>query len=493
MSEYLMYLRKSQLDRDFDDAKGETLLRHKSVLTEFAEKNGYHIAHIFEEVVSGDSLAARPEMQKCLEYVNTGEYEGVLCMDIDRLSRGSSFDSGYITNVLQLNNCKIITPQKTYDLNGEYDEQFTDLKFMFARMELRSIAKRTYRGRMASVNEGKWIYTKPYGYNIVKLQGTKGSTLAINEKEAEVVRLIFQLSSSGMGYTKIANEMVKRNIAPPKTAWSTSTIDQILRNKVYCGYVPVGRTRVKRVITSEGAVKRQLRPLEGGKWLKGLHQPIVSEEDYEIAYKRARQNTHQKKGTDLVNMFAGLLRCKYCGKILVTTTNSKPVQHALVCRTPLCTNGGISINKLEKIIIPMVMEHLSDLTVSLQGASQEDYNKIYTQKINALNKALMDAETRQSKICEYLENGTYTLEIFQKRNEVIVQEIEKIKSEIAGLKKPDENTAVKELPKLNSLAEIYWEMSANEKNKFLKAIISNISYERLSRKDEPVIVIDYKL
>lgn len=50
------------------------------------------------------------------------------CIDIERLSRGSSLESGYIMQVLQTNNCKIITPSKIYDLQNESDEQFTDMK-----------------------------------------------------------------------------------------------------------------------------------------------------------------------------------------------------------------------------------------------------------------------------------------------------------------------------------------------------------------------------
>ena len=78
-------------------------------------------------------MHARPEMMRLLDLISTGMYAGVVCMDIERLSRGSSMDSGYIMQVLQVNNCKIITPGKTYDLRNDSDEQFTDMKFMFSR------------------------------------------------------------------------------------------------------------------------------------------------------------------------------------------------------------------------------------------------------------------------------------------------------------------------------------------------------------------------
>ena len=88
----------------------------------------------------------------------------VWCMDIERLSRGSSMEAGYIMQVLQTNRCKIITPNKSFDLQNESDEQFTDIKFMFSRYELKTINKRLVRGRNQSASEGKFMGSMaPYG------------------------------------------------------------------------------------------------------------------------------------------------------------------------------------------------------------------------------------------------------------------------------------------------------------------------------------------
>lgn len=171
MEKYIMYLRKSQMDRDYDEVSvEETLSRHQKILNELCEQRRLFVDQTLKEVVSGESLYGRPEMMKCLELINTGDYSGVVCMDIDRLSRGSGMDSGYIMQVLQINGCKIITPSKTYDLANESDEQFTDMKFLFSRYELKTITKRLIRGREQSVAEGKFMGSvPPFGYEIVKI------------------------------------------------------------------------------------------------------------------------------------------------------------------------------------------------------------------------------------------------------------------------------------------------------------------------------------
>ena len=94
---YALYLRKSQADQP-DESIAEVLAKHRTMLMELADKMGVTIAQadIFEEVVSGESLYARPEMLRLLEQVEAGAYAGVFCMDIDRLGRGSMSEQGII-------------------------------------------------------------------------------------------------------------------------------------------------------------------------------------------------------------------------------------------------------------------------------------------------------------------------------------------------------------------------------------------------------------
>ena len=113
MDRYLMYLRKSRMDTDYEQVSvEETLNRHRKILEAFCAEKHLYVAEVLEEVVSGESLSSRPKMMRLLELVNTGMYAGVICVDIERLSRGSSLESGYIMQIFQANNCKIITPYK---------------------------------------------------------------------------------------------------------------------------------------------------------------------------------------------------------------------------------------------------------------------------------------------------------------------------------------------------------------------------------------------
>src|SRR5215469_4102968 len=101
-----MYLRKSRAEEL--KTNEETLSRHKEQLMAFAEKNKLHIVDIFEEVVSGESLFARPEMLKLLQNVENEIYDAVICMDIDRLGRGNMQEQGVILEAFKASGTKII-------------------------------------------------------------------------------------------------------------------------------------------------------------------------------------------------------------------------------------------------------------------------------------------------------------------------------------------------------------------------------------------------
>lgn len=143
--EAAMYLRKSRAE-DGQDTDA-ILRRHRETLTEYASRTGLRVMETFQEVKSGESLYARPEMLRLLEEVEAGRFGAVLCMDIDRLSRGGTRDRGLIWETFKDAGTLIVTPSKVYDLSTESDEIMTEFYGLFASMELRQIKKRLARGR----------------------------------------------------------------------------------------------------------------------------------------------------------------------------------------------------------------------------------------------------------------------------------------------------------------------------------------------------------
>ena len=195
MSNYCIYLRKSRADAEAEArGDGETLLRHEKALIELAKKMNLNVKSIYREIVSGETISARPIMQQLLSEVGQGLWDGVLVMEVERLARGNTIDQGIVAQTFKFSDTKIITPMKTYDPNNEFDEEYFEFGLFMSRREYKTINRRLQRGRVASVKEGKYVANQPpYGYNRKKIENDKGFTLEPNETEAKVVKLIFEL------------------------------------------------------------------------------------------------------------------------------------------------------------------------------------------------------------------------------------------------------------------------------------------------------------
>ena len=127
---YAIYLRKSRADLELE-AKGEleTLAKHERQLKELASKLNLNVVKEYKEVVSGETISARPQMQELLRAVQDNLYDGVIVMEIERLARGDTIDQGIVAQTFKYSNTKIITPTKTYDPNNEFDEEYFEFDF----------------------------------------------------------------------------------------------------------------------------------------------------------------------------------------------------------------------------------------------------------------------------------------------------------------------------------------------------------------------------
>ena len=135
---YAIYLRKSRKDRDLDTQSGEdTLSRHRTQLLTLADSMTLPIGHIYQEVVSGETIAARPEMRRLLDAVEQNAWEGVLVMEVERLARGDTIDQGVVFQAFRYSGTKIITPSKVYDPENEFDEEYFEFGLFMSRRSIR--------------------------------------------------------------------------------------------------------------------------------------------------------------------------------------------------------------------------------------------------------------------------------------------------------------------------------------------------------------------
>lgn len=489
MQQYLMYLRKSRLDTDYEEVSvAETLSRHRVTLEKLCRSKRLHVAEVLEEVVSGESLSVRPQMLRLLELVSTGKYAGVVCMDIERLSRGSSMESGYIMQVLQVNGCKIITPGKTYDLQNDADEQFTDMKFMFSRYELKTINSRLVRGRNQSASEGKFMGSMaPHGYRIVKLPGEKGNSLTIEPEEAKFVRMIYDMyGQQGMGYNAIAYRLNDLNIPSRKSKWSQTSIVNILTNEVYLGKIRWRYEPVKKVIR-DGMMSKKRILNNDYELFEGRHEPIITQEQWDLARAVQAKKNHNPVNVErqLQSPFAGILVCGKCGASMKRTVpdknrNPTPWYH---CSRRGCDCKIIKCATVETAICDAMEEWLENYTIQLKNEQQNKTDLIET-ALESVRGQLASLQAQQDTICEYLEKGIYTIEMFTKRNSTLSTEIKNLQSAEDSLLQQKRDGGRKDqmaeqiIPITQQILDSYPMLTPSEKNQLWQLVMKRASVYR---------------
>lgn len=493
MSEYAIYLRKSRADLEAEaHGEGETLLRHEKMLTELARRMNLPITDIYREIVSGETIEARPQVRKLLSEIEKGRYKGVLVVDVDRLARGDTVDQGIIARTFRLSGTKIITPKKVYDPNSEFDEEYFEFELFMARREYKIISRRIQRGRIASVNDGKFIgSTPPFGYDKVKLKNAKGYTLEPNA-EAETVKLIFKLYLDGKGATVIAETLDDMGIKTRSgSSWSKSTISDILSNPVYTGKIRWSyRPDVKSV--ENGVIHKRRTTNENCIIVNGLHKPLVSEDDFIRAGKMTVLNRKPpvKPSTVLQNPLSGLIYCRKCGSKMTRLGSGKKNKYDVIkCPNRHCKCVSAPIYLVEELLIEGLKKWLGLHSLKTgrvsENASAINTIKVKNKKIEELQAELAAAEKQIANTYDLLEQGIYTTDTFIQRNKVLsdrtkkaADEIQKLQKEIKAL---EDINLIKEqiIPRVENVIASYDKCgSAEEKNALLKSVLTRIEYEK---------------
>ena len=161
----IIYLRKSRKDTEFgnDEPIEKTLERHEKILQDFAINTfGCKIPdkNIYREVVSGDNIEDRPEMQKVLQLIESDKIKGVLVVEIERLARGNTIDQGIIVQRFQLTTTRIIVPTRVFNLDDEFDLSYFEDSLYQSRKYLQYIKRILARGREQAAREEK-VSTSP--------------------------------------------------------------------------------------------------------------------------------------------------------------------------------------------------------------------------------------------------------------------------------------------------------------------------------------------
>lgn len=488
---YAVYLRKSRADLEAEAmGQGETLARHRAALLDYAARHGLEIGAVYEEIISGESIDARPKMKQLLREVEQGRWAGVLCMDIDRLARGNSADQARVSNTFRISGTLIITPSKVYDQSRESDEEYVDFELFMARREYKAISRRIMRGRIASVKEGHFIgSTPPYGYNKVKVEKGRGFTLSPNS-ESDTVKLIYSMCISGMGCNVIARRLNMMGIEPRKgSSWSSASIQDILKNPVYSGKIRWQYRREEKSLT-DGIVTTRRCENPDCIIAQGLHPALISEEEFDRAqqFLNSRRIPHKKENTELRNPLSGLVYCGICGSMMTRLgTGSRNHSDTLRCPNRNCGNVSAKLELVESALVESVARWLNDCRVNVSRKSAADTAKAERTAADKVRSELAKLDSQRERIYSLLEQGVYSAGEFRERMEALEKRRTQLSENLRQAKQAvseaegDQQLYAQIIPRAERVMDIYAQSTPEEKNRLLKTIISRAEYIKTER------------
>lgn len=317
---YYVYLRKSRADIELEKLKKfDTLKQHEQFLKDRVKQLGIKVHKTYREVVSGESIQQRPEMQKLLAEVETGTVDGVLVVEVERLTRGDAKDQGVVAQTFKYTNTKIITLNKIYDPNSEEDEEYFEFGLFMSRREYKTINRRMQRGRMANVLDGKYCASQPaFGYKKVRVKYGKGFTLEPVPEEAEIVKSLFQKRANGVGHDIICNWLNSLEFKPRKSdVWTPATIKEMLTNPVYIGKIRWNFNKQQKKLVNGQIIRTRKKASKDELILvEGLHPAIVEEELFNLVQDTHYKNTSVRRNLELQNPLATLVKCADCGRTM---------------------------------------------------------------------------------------------------------------------------------------------------------------------------------
>ena len=502
--EIIIYLRKSRSD-DPTLSVEEVLQKHETILNEWAEKNisaAIPENNRYREVVSGETIEDRPEIQTVLKCIESPKIKAILVVEVQRLSRGDLEDAGRLIKLLRYTNTVVITPQKNYDLSNEYDRDIFERELKRGNEFLEYQKKIMNRGRLLSVSQGNFIGSiPPYGYDRTWVMDGKRKcpTLKENKEQADIVRMIFDMYvNQDLGRQVICNRLEELGVKSPHGEyWSPYTLIELLSNVHYIGKVKWNWRKTLTVIEDGEAVKTRPKSKEGDYLIyDGKHEAIISQELFDAAQAKRGKNHRAKAATKIRNPLASLLFCR-CGKAMTMRTykskdgNTRCAPRLICNNQTHCHNGSCLFDEMIEQVCSALQHEIADFEIQLKN-NNSDAVKLHANVIKSLENKLKILQAKELSQWEAQADpdpvNRMPQEIFKQLNTKLLKEKEETQQalnnayETAPANINYEEKIKRFTDALTALQSTT--VDAQTKNKLLKACIKRIEYSREQPKRE---------
>ena len=321
------YIRLSR--EDGDKAESDSVGNQRTLLHEFIRRQEELklIDTYIDDGWSGTNFE-RPSFCRMIQDIEKGKINCVIVKDLSRFGRDYLETGTYLERYFPQHNVRFISIIDGIDSEKKQYDLMMPIKNLLNEQYARDISKKVHAAMRTKQEAGQFIGAfASYGYQ--KSPDDKNK-LIIDPYAAEIVRKIFSMYGQGYGKSSIARWLNEQKILCPseykrengeryrngsrleKTYyWTYSTVSKILQNEIYAGNMVQGKKHQE--------MHRRQRATKKEEWIvvEKTQEPIIDHQTWERTQRLLQKKTRVLGEKGKKNLFAGFLRCKDCGRMLV--------------------------------------------------------------------------------------------------------------------------------------------------------------------------------
>lgn len=459
-----------------------------------------------DEGISGGSTKKRDNFNRMIRDAKAGMFDFIITKEISRFSRSTLDSIKYTQELLDYN-------MGVFFQNDNINTLDTDSEFRLVIMagvaqdEIRKLSERLKFGFRQAIKNGHVLGNdKLYGYD------KKDCVLTVNEEEAEIIRIIFDLyGNQRLGTRTISKRLMELGYTSREgNAFNTLTIRHILKNPKYKGWYCGNKSQ-----SVDYRTKRNIL-LDESEWVTYPDPSIpaiVSEELWNranVLYKRRREEMKSHSSGISFHKrypYSAKIYCEEHGttfhrQVIQTKKGQQEVWQCKVYRShgrAACSAPQIRSSDLDVILSDIFKELVRDkekiidslVTVLTNIPKEVDYGKLCCQVENEMD----DLERKKSRLLDLSIAGALTVEEFKERNDAFNAQIQECQGKLTAIRQEEENQSSEELdiPAIRRALDEALRFTGEIDTALVATILDRVVVKRESTKDAIRLDIFLKL
>lgn len=386
-----------------DNQREESIDAQIRAVKEYADKNGYSIVKTYTDEARSATTDDRPGFLKMIDDSNNRNFDYIIVHKLDRFAR-NRYDSAFYKKKLKENGIRLLSVLENLDDSPEsiiLESVLEGMSEYYSKNLAREVRKGMKENALQARHNGG---QPPLGYDV----DSEGFYI-INEKESEIIKLIFNLYLNGYGYASISAELNKLGYRTKRgIEFSKTSIRDTLLNEKYTGTYVFGKKDKHGKLTGSEIRKENALPII-------IHKQIFDKVQ-EMFNKKVRGPRQNSK----VNyILSGYIECAHCGGQYVGSgkVNGRSKQYYIyACSTrnrkkiDACSNMSIRKDLLEKFVLDSIRDNiLTPAKIDELSAKVSEHIEKYCNEskseIIRLKNLIKETQTRIDKMLDAFLDG----------------------------------------------------------------------------------------